>query len=207
MAGFYSLFFFITLYMQNVLHYSQIEAGAAYLPTTFGVAISAGLCSQLLTRIGTRPIIGAGALVAAGAVYWLSRIPVHGSYATDLLPGLVIMSLGLGAVFVGVTTAAQAGVPQDKAGLAAALVNASTWLGGALGLAIFSAISTSRAHDLLAVHASQPVALTAGFHRALLAASIFLVAAALIASRATNTRGQPAILSDFAEPLPVPDAT
>ncbi|HLW96533.1 MAG TPA: MFS transporter [Solirubrobacteraceae bacterium] len=206
MAGFYSLFFFITLYMQNVLHYSQIEAGAAYLPTTFGVAISAGVSSQLLTRIGTRPIIALGALVAAGAVFWLSRIPVHGSYTTDLLPGLLIMSLGLGAVFVGVQTAAQAGVPQDKAGLAAALVNASTWLGGALGLAIFSAISTSRIHDLLAIHAAQPVALTAGFHRALLAAALFLVAAAAIASRATNTRGQPATTADFNDPAPIPDA-
>ena len=206
MAGFYSLFFFITLYMQNVLHYSQIEAGAAYLPTTFGVAISAGVCSQLLTRVGTRPIIAAGALVAAGAVYWLSRIPVHGSYTTDLLPGLVIMSLGLGAVFVGVTTAAQAGVPANKAGLAAALVNASTWLGGALGLAIFSAISTSRAHDLIAAHAPLPAALTSGFHRALLAASAFLLAAAVIALRATNTRGEPAATTDFTEAAPVPDA-
>ena len=107
MAGFYSMFFFITLYMQNVLGFSQIQAGAAYVPVTFGVAISAGICSQLFARTGTRPIIVAGALLGAGGVYWLSRIPVHGSYLTDLLPGLMIMSLGLGAVFVGVTTAAQ----------------------------------------------------------------------------------------------------
>jgi EmrB/QacA subfamily drug resistance transporter len=191
MAGFYSMFFFITLYMQNVLGFSQIQAGTAYLPVTAGVVVSSGIASQLFARLGTRPIIVAGALISAGAVYWLSRIPVDGSYLGDLLPGLLIMSFGLGFVFVGVNTAANAGVPADKAGLAAALVNTSTWLGGALGLAIFSVIATTRTEHLLSAHASQPEALTSGFHRALLACSIFLIAAALIAVRATNTRGEP----------------
>jgi EmrB/QacA subfamily drug resistance transporter len=192
MAGFYSMFFFLTLYMQNVLGFSQLQAGTAYLPATAGVAISSGIASQLFTRLGTRPIIVSGALISAGAVYWLSRIPVDGSYLGDLLPGLLIMSFGLGFVFVGVNTAANAGVPPDKAGLAAALVNTSTWLGGALGLAIFSVIATTRTEHLLSVHASQPDALTSGFRQALVACSIFLVAAALIALRATNTRGEPA---------------
>jgi hypothetical protein len=196
------MFFFITLYMQNVLGYSKLEAGAAYLPTTFGVAISSGIASQLFVRTGTRPIIAGGALISAGAVFWLSHIPVDGSYVSDLLPGLLIMSFGLGAVFVGVTTAANAGVPPDNAGLAAALVNASTWIGGALGLAIFSAISTSRAQDLLAANVPRPEALTAGFHRALVACSIFLLAAAVIALRATNTRGEPVA---GIEPVPVPE--
>jgi hypothetical protein len=111
---------------------------------------------------------------------------------TDLLPGLLIMSAGLGAVFVGVTTAAQAGVPPDKAGLAAALINTSTWLGGALGIAVFSALSTSRAHRLLATHAPVHAALTAGFQRALLACSIAMFTAAVFAMRATNTRGESA---------------
>jgi EmrB/QacA subfamily drug resistance transporter len=193
MAGFYSMFFFLTLYMQNVLGFSQLQAGTAYLPATAGVAIASGIASQLFARVGTRPIIVAGALISAGAVYWLSQIPVHGSYLGDLLPGLLVMSLGLGFVFVGVNTAANAGVPADKAGLAAALVNTSTWLGGALGLAIFSVIATTRTNDLLAAHASQADALTAGFRRALVACSLFLVAAALIALRATNTRGEPAV--------------
>jgi EmrB/QacA subfamily drug resistance transporter len=192
MAGFYSMFFFLTLYMQNVLGFSQLQAGTAYLPVTAGVVVSSGLASQLFARVGTRPIIVAGALISAAAVYWLSRIPVDGSYLTDLLPGLLIMSFGLGFVFVGVNTAANAGVPADKAGLAAALVNTSTWLGGALGLAIFSVIATTRTQHLLAAHASQPDALTSGFRRALAACSIFLLAAALIALRATNTRGEPA---------------
>ncbi len=191
MAGFYSMFFFVTLYMQNVLHFSPTRAGVSYIPVTVGVAISAGLCSKLFARTGTRPIMVAGALLAAGGVYWLSRIPVHGSYLTDLLPGLMIMSIGLGAVFVGVQTAANAGVPPDKAGLAAALINASFQLGAALGLAIFSAVATSRTNHLLAIHIAVPAALTSGFHLALLVSSLFLVAAALIALRATNTRGEP----------------
>jgi MFS family permease len=153
-------------------------------------------------RTGTRPIIVGGALISAGAVFWLSRIPVHGSYLRDLLPPLVIMSLGLGAVFVGVTTAANAGVPPDKAGLAAALVNASQQLGAALGLAIFSAISTSHAKALLAAHVSRPEALTAGFQRALVACSVFLLAAAVIGLRATNTRGEPAPMIEL---LPAPE--
>jgi MFS family permease len=184
------MFFFLTLYMQNVLGYSEIKGGSAYLPVTFGVAISAAVASTLFGRIGTRPVIVVGAALASGAVFWLSRIPVHGSYLTNLLPPLVIMSFGLGAVFVGVTTAANAGVPADKAGLAAALINSSTWIGGALGLAIFSAIATARTNHLLASGMAPPVALTSGFRYALVACGIFLAAAALIALRAPNVRGE-----------------
>jgi EmrB/QacA subfamily drug resistance transporter len=189
-AGFLAMFFFLTLYMQNVLGYSPIQTGAAYLPVTFGVGVAAGITSQLLPRLGTRPMIVAGSLIAAGGVYWLSRIPVHGSYLADLLPGMIVMSLGLGAVFVAVTTAANAGVPAARAGLAAALLNASQQVGGALGLAIFSAIATSRTSHLLAGHTPPADALTSGFQRALLASSIFLLAAAVVALRIANTRGE-----------------
>jgi EmrB/QacA subfamily drug resistance transporter len=189
-AGFLALFFFLTLYMQNVLGYSAIQTGVAYLPLCFAVGISAGVSSQLLARVGTRAVIITGALVAAGGLYWLSRIPVHGSYASDLLPGMLVLSLGFGPVFVGVTTAANAGVPADTAGLAAALLNASQQLGGALGLAIFSAVATSRTDHLLAAHAPAAQALTSGFQRALMVGSVFILAAAVIALRATNTRGE-----------------
>jgi EmrB/QacA subfamily drug resistance transporter len=189
-AGLLSMFFFLTLYMQNVLGYSAIQTGAAYLPLCFAVAVSSGVSSQLLTRVGTRPVIVAGALIAAAGIYELSRIPVHGSYVSDLLPGLLIVSVGLGAVFVGVTTAANAGVPADRAGLAAALLNSSQQLGGALGLAIFSAIATSRINDLLVAHTALPAALTSGYQRALLASSVFMLAAAIVGLRATNTRGE-----------------
>jgi EmrB/QacA subfamily drug resistance transporter len=189
-AGFLALFFFLTLYMQNVLGYSPIQTGAAYLPLCFAVAVAAGVASQLISRIGTRPLIVGGALVASGGLYWLSRIPVGGSFVADLLPGMLILSVGAAAVFVGVTTAANAGVPADKAGLAAALLNSSQQVGGALGLAIFSAIATSRTNDLLAAHATPAAALTGGYQRALLAGSILLAAAAVVGLRATNTRGE-----------------
>jgi len=189
-AGFLSMFFFLTLYMQNVLGYSPLQTGGAYLPLTVGVGISAGISSQLLARIGTRPVIVIGALITSGGLYYLSLIPVDGSYLTDLFPGLMIVSLGIGAVFVAVTTAANAGVPADKAGLAAALLNSSQQVGAALGLAIFSAIATSRTNHLLAANTSLPDALTSGFHRALLAGSIFVLAAGIIALRTSNTRGE-----------------
>src|SRR5205823_8874202 len=123
-------------------------------------------------------------------LYWLSRIPVDGSFVSDLLPGMLVLSLGAGGVFVATTTAANAGVPADKAGLAASLLNASQQVGGALGLAIFSALATSRINDQLAAHASQAEALTSGFQRALLASAIFLAAAALVGLRVANSRGE-----------------
>jgi MFS family permease len=143
-------------------------------------------------RVGTRPVIVAGAVLGAGGIFWLSRIPVDGSYWSNVLPGLMITAFGLGGVLVGTTTAAQGGVSADKAGLAAALINSSLWLGGALGVAIFSAVATSTTADRLARHASRPVALTAGLRDGLLLAAIFLAAAAVIAVRAPNTHGEQA---------------
>jgi EmrB/QacA subfamily drug resistance transporter len=191
-AGLLAMFFFLALYMQNVLHYSPIQTGVAYLPVCFVIGGAAGAASQVLTRTGTRPVIVTGALIAAGGVFWLSRIPVGGSYVTDLLPGLVIMSLGVGPMFVGVTTAANAGVPADKAGLAAALLNASQQAGGALGLAIFTALATSHTNALLAKHVAPVHALNSGLQRGLLASAIFMLASAFVALRATNTRGEQA---------------
>jgi EmrB/QacA subfamily drug resistance transporter len=205
-AGFLAMFFFLTLYMQNVLHYSPIETGAAYLPVCFVIGGAAGIASQLLTRVGTRPVIVAGALIAAGGIYWLSRIPVGGSYLSDLLPGMVVMSLGVGPMFVGVTTAANAGVTKDKAGLAAALVNASQQVGGSLGLAIFVALATSHTNHLLRTHVAPVHALDSGLQLGLLVCSVFLLAAAFIAVRATNTRGeqQPDLVG---QPVPEPALT
>ena len=109
MAGFYSVFFFVTLYLQNVLGFSPTRAGAAYVPVALLVTVSAIIGSALITRLGSRPLIVAGALIAAGGVFWLSRIPAHGSYFADVFPGMMVMALGLGGVFVGVQTAANAG--------------------------------------------------------------------------------------------------
>jgi EmrB/QacA subfamily drug resistance transporter len=205
-AGFYSMFFFVTLYMQNVLGLTPIEAGAAYIPVTIGVGMSTGIATKLLPRLGARPIIMAGALTGAVGVFWLAQIPVDGSYLADVLPGLVVMALGLGAIFVGVQTAANAGVPADKAGLAAALGTASGQLGSALGLAIFTAIATSHTQHLLSAHVTRTVALTSGFHYALIACSIFLVAAGVIASRASNSRQQMPTVQPLPERAVVGDA-
>jgi hypothetical protein len=127
-------------------------------------------------------------------------VPLHGTYVDDLLPGLLVASLGLGTVFVGVTTAANSGVSADKAGLAAALLNTSQQLGAALGLAIFTAIATSRTNDLVAAGTPGPEALTSGTQRALLLCSFAIVAAAVIGLRATNTRGE--LSSAVAPPSP-----
>src|ERR1700722_13104267 len=191
MAGFYSVFFFVTLYLQTVLGFSPTRAGAAYVPVALLVTVSAIIGSVLITRVGSRPLIVAGALIAAGGVYWLSRVPAHGFYFTDVFPGMMVMALGLGGVFVGVQTAANAGVPPALAGLASALINASFQVGAALGLAVLSAVAPPRTGSLLAAHTTPAVALSSGFHRALLVASVFLAAAALIGLRAANTRGEP----------------
>jgi EmrB/QacA subfamily drug resistance transporter len=189
-AGLIAMFFFLTLYMQNVLGYSPIQTGLAYLPLCGTIGIAAGISPALIARIGTRPLIVGGALISAGGVFWLSRIPVGGHFATDLLPGMIVLSLGFGPVFVAVTTAANDGVPADRAGLAASLLNASQQLGAALGLAIFTALATSRTNGLRADHVAAPAALTSGFSRGLVACSAFLVAAAVIGLRATQTHGE-----------------
>src|ERR687887_99949 len=138
MAGFYTMFLFITLYLQNVLGLGPLPAGAAYVPAALGVAISAGISTNVMAKVGTRPVIVVGATLGAGGIFWLSRIPVDGSYWSNILPGLMVTALGLGGVLVGTTTAAQDGVSPDKAGLAAALINSSMWLGGALRVGVFS---------------------------------------------------------------------
>ncbi|MEZ0091863.1 MFS transporter [Streptacidiphilus sp. EB129] len=191
-AGFYSMFFFVTLYMQNVLGYSQLQSGLSYVPVSVGIGFGSTMATKMFIRTGTRPIIVTGALLAAGGIFWLSRIPVDGTYLGNLLAPLVIMGAGLGLLYAGVQTAANAGVPQDQAGLAAALITASFQLGSALGLAVFSGIAASRTNHLLAAHTPPKEALTAGFQQALLVSALCLLVAGAIALRASNTRGESA---------------
>jgi EmrB/QacA subfamily drug resistance transporter len=201
-GGLYSMFFFLSLYMQDVLAYSPVQTGLAYLPLTLGFMIAAAVATPLLPRIGTKPVIIAGALIAAGGVYSLSHAPVDGAFLSDLLPGIGIVAIGVGAVFTGVTTAATEGVPPENAGIASGLLNASMQFGGALGLAVLSAVATDRTNSIAADGESWPVALTAGFDRAFLLGAGFVLAAALIAFMATNTRagGQAARAERFHDP-------
>jgi EmrB/QacA subfamily drug resistance transporter len=187
-AGIFAMLFFMTLYEQDILHFSPIKTGVGFVPITACFAIAGGISSQLIARVGTRVLTVAGALIGGVGVYYLSRVPVGGSYVADVLPGMIIMALGMGVVFVTATAGANEGVPPAQAGLAAGLLNASQQLGSALGLAILSAIATSRTQSLLAAHAPQLVALTSGYHRGLLAGSIFMLAAAVVALRTSNTK-------------------
>ena len=189
LAGFLPMFFFLTLYMQTVLHYSPIQTGVAYLPLTGGFIIAASVSSQLFTRIGTQPVVLAGFALAAGGLYWLSRIPVDGSYLGNILPGLLVVSLGMGAVFTGLTTAANAGVDQEQAGLAAGLLNTGQQLGTALGLAILSALATARTSSQLHTgHATLAQASTDGYQRALMIGACLVFAAGAVALLARNTQ-------------------
>jgi MFS family permease len=205
-CGFFSMFFFATLYMQEILHYSPLKAGAAYLPITAGFAVAGGAASQLITRIGTRPVVVAGCLIAAVGIYLVSRVPLTGSYVTDLLPGFLLLSLGAGPVFISVTAAANAGVPPGRAGLAAGLLNSSQQVGSALGLAILSAVAITGTDHLIAAHVPSAVAADAGFHRALLVGSVVMAAAAVIATRIGNTREAAPIVMVNSERRPVTEA-
>jgi EmrB/QacA subfamily drug resistance transporter len=201
-GGFVPMFFFLTLYMQTVLHYSPIQTGVAYLPLTGGFIIASGISSQLFARVGTKPVVVAGAVIAAGGLYWLSRIPVHGSYVADILPGILVTSLGAGGVFVGLTTAANAGVDESRAGLAAGLLNTGQQLGTALGLAILSALATARANSLLdGGHDTVEQAASGGYARGLLGGAALVLAGGVIALLgARNTRQTTAVTEDEAQP-------
>ena len=190
-AGMLAMFFFLTVYMQNVLGYSPLAAGAAYLPLTFAVGVSSGIGAKLVTRTGSRAVICGGALVAAGGLLLLSRVPVHGHYLTDILPGLLVFAFGVGPVFVGVTAAANAGAEAARAGLVAAILNSAQQIGGALGLAVLSVLATSRTDHVIGTGARTDVAATEGFRRALLVGAIITAAAALTALRTSNTRQDP----------------
>ena len=195
-AGFGTMFFFLTLYMQTVLGLSPLQTGSAYLPLTLVGGLSAGIATRLITRIGTRPVLVVGLIITGGGLIDLSRIPVSGSYFGDVLPGLLIVGAGVVGAFAAVTTAGNAGVPADKAGLAAALLNAAQQLGGALGLAVLSAIATARTNHLIEparrarLGAQAAHAMTAGFQRALLAGGLLIIAAAVFGLRTRNSRGE-----------------
>ena len=187
-AGFLPMFFFLTLYMQTVLGYSPIQTGLAYLPLTGGFIIAASISSQLFARIGTKPVVVLGTVISAAGLYWLSRVPLDGSYLSDILPGLLTVSIGMGGVFTGLTTAANAGVEQDQAGIAAGLLNTGQQLGAALGLAILSAVATAQTKSVLSAGDGLTQAATHGYQRALLVGAFIVLAATAVALLTPNRR-------------------
>ncbi len=172
-ASLFSMFFFISLYMQLVLGYSPIHAGLSYLPLAVTIIVAAGLGGQLVTRWGFKPILAAGmALISLGLI-WFSRVSVGGSFLSDILGPSLLAALGLGFGFVTSTIAAVSGVKEHEQGLASGLINTSQQIGGALGLAVLSTIATTRTHDALASGgANLHQALTDGFHAAFLGGSV-----------------------------------
>jgi EmrB/QacA subfamily drug resistance transporter len=177
----FSMFFFISLYMQQVLGYEPLEAGVAYLPLAGGIIISAGLASQLVTRFGVKPVLISGLLLTAVGLLWFSQISPDGSYVGDILFPSLISAFGLGFAFVPMTVAAVAGVEPHEAGLASGLINTSQQVGGALGLAVLAAIANSRTDSLAESGTALPVALTEGFQTALLVGAGFAIFGAILA--------------------------
>jgi EmrB/QacA subfamily drug resistance transporter len=173
MSGMFAMFFFNTLYIQRVLGYDPLQAGLALLPFTAGIMVSAGIASQFAPRIGVRPVAAAGFVLSAAGLLLLTQLPVDGSYAANVLPSIVLSSLGMGAVFMPLTLIATTGLEDDDQGLASGLFNTSQQVGGALGLAVLSTLATSRTS---AAGGSQLHSLVIGFHWAFAAGAVFMVA-------------------------------
>jgi predicted MFS family arabinose efflux permease len=177
----FSMFFFISLYMQQVLGYDPLKAGVSYLPLAGGIIVAAGAASQLVTRYGVKPVLVSGLVLTAGGLVWFAQISVSGSYVGDILGPSLLSAFGLGLAFVSMTVAAVAGVEPHESGLASGLINTSQQVGGALGLAILVAISNSRRDAVLPSVHSVPAAVTEGFRLALTVGAGFAIVGALLA--------------------------
>jgi EmrB/QacA subfamily drug resistance transporter len=204
----FSMFFFISLYLQQVLHYSALKTGLAYLPLALCIIFSAGLASQLVTRVGFKPTLIAGLLLVAAGLLWFAQVSPGGTYLGDVLFPSILAALGLGLAFVPVTIGAVTGTKPDEAGLASGLINTAQQVGGALGLAVLSSIANSRTdHVLAGGERDRAVALTEGFQTAFmvgagLALLAVVLAAVLISSRDSREQVEAARRGD-AEPAVV----
>ena len=183
-----AVLFFLTQILQNVLGYSPLKAGAAFLPLGVGVVITAQITSRLVSRIGPRLPIAAGALVVAGGLAWLARISDHATYASDILPALIILSMGLGLIFLPTTVVAVSGAPRHESGLPSALLNVSQQLGGSIGLAVLGTVAANVTRDKLinvrptrgAIAQATITGFSSGFEIALLVALAGFVLALLL---------------------------
>ena len=188
----FSMFFFVSLYMQQVLGYGALKAGLAYLPLAAGIIISAGVASVLVTRFGFKPVLVAGLVLTAAGLIWFSRVSVDGTYVGDVLFPSLLAAVGLGFAFVPMTVAAVSGVEQHEAGLASGLINTSQQIGGALGLAILATIANSRTDSVMTAAGgapgSLPNALTEGFQTAFIVGAGFAVFGAILAMVLISSR-------------------
>ncbi|HEX6509419.1 MAG TPA: DHA2 family efflux MFS transporter permease subunit [Chloroflexota bacterium] len=179
----FAIFFFLTLYMQQVLNFTPLQAGFAYLPFTVGIMLASGVGAVLVNRVGVKWLLVAGLLVMSAGLLLMVRLPVHGTYTADVLPAFIVTALGAGMVFLPMTNAAISGADRQDAGLASALLNTSQQVGGAVGLALLSTIATSYTTSVLASdpQAGFANALVQGFHRGFMVGAGFAVAAAVLA--------------------------
>src|SRR3954465_3732928 len=206
-ASLFSMFFFISLYMQQVLGYDALKAGLSYLPLAGGIIVSAGLASGPNTRSGFKPGVIVGPPPPAGGLIWFSQVSPDGGYVSDILFPSLLAAVGLGFAFVPMTVAAVSGVENHEAGLASGLINTSQQVGGALGLAILASVANSRTGDVVAGGAPMPVALTEGFQRAFMVGAGFailgaILAMVLISGRQSREHAEAAQRGEI-EPVPV----
>src|ERR1700757_1683688 len=160
-TGLFGLFFFLTLFIQNVLGYSAIRAGIAYLPFAVGVVIASALASQLVPRIGPRPLIVVGAAMVAGGMFWFSRLTEHAGYFSHLLGPQLVSSFGLGLVFVPLSLVSLHQVAEQDSGVASSLLNAGQQVGGAIGLALLGTVAWTAVADSVRTQAAHAAATAA----------------------------------------------
>jgi EmrB/QacA subfamily drug resistance transporter len=196
----FSLFLMLTLYMQQVLGYSPMKTGVGYLAVAGGAIFTSAIAAQLVTRIGVKPVLAIGMTSLTGGLVYFTQVSVGGSYLADLLPGFLLIAVGLGFSFVPISIAALAGIQPAEAGLASGLINTSQQIGGALGIAALSTIATSRTSDALAGGATQAQALVDGFHGAFFA-GVILAAIGIVAALTLIRRDELEQQVEEAEPV------
>ena len=187
-ASLFSLFYFLTLYVQTVLGYSPVRTGIGFLVMPFVIAVFSGITAQLVGRIGYKPTMVLGPLIVAAGLLVLSGLRVHGTYWHDVLPGLAITGTGLGITFVSLTLAATSGAPLRLSGLVSGMLNTSQQIGGAIGLAVLSVLANSAATAGLRAGDTPLQAKVAGYHHALQVSAGFAVAASLVAVALVRNR-------------------
>jgi EmrB/QacA subfamily drug resistance transporter len=201
----FSMFLMLTLYMQQVLGYSAMKTGVGYLAVAGTAILWSAVAAQLVTRVGVKPVLVAGMTFLTGGLIYFTQVSVGGTYAGDLLPGFLLIGIGIGFSFVPISIAALAGVQPAEAGLASGLINTTQQIGGALGIAALSTIATSTTDDKLAAGIAAPAALVDGFTAAFLA-GVGIAAAGILAALTLIRRDELEQAPAVAEAEPVLDA-